>query len=172
MRIVKTIVISSLGLGIMMGVVLIVYPILFPLSLIVGYKEILKIHLPSNVICVRQELDAFGRERTHYNYRILLQGEPKDLTDFVLKLGLQKGRVDQVGNLIVMKSDRLKWWQPPSQSGKEPEMFLFHRTGEFVDLKSRFTETQAELSGHQLYLFRRGNIGSLQETIGWRGWMF
>ena len=99
----------------------------------------------------------------------MLHGDHEALLDFVNKLG-----VDEVGH--VMQSDwkdrtprpALKWWTPPSLSGKK-EYRAFQKNVGVKTSEACFCRIRIELSEADLFLTKWGNLNVLLDEVRDKG---
>jgi len=131
-----------------------------------GYRDVLRIELPNGVKCVAQVMNTSGRDRVRYDYWLLLQGDSEALLAYVKLLAMDEVDVAVVGGSGYMSGNRMKWWSPPSLSGKSGyRSFRKQHLGVPASEDSQFSMTRAELAGDKLYLLQVGDIKSLEGNM-------
>ena len=141
--------------------------------------DVLQYALPEGVECVNQSYNDFGRDRSIYDYHILLRGDAQKLLAYTQLLGLKEegedvrrpvastevfGRKEKSENSLAnthdnfMKSDGLKWWNPPSLSNKTEYRAFQRKYGTPSSKDKQYCRTRAELIGDKLYLAQVGDI--------------
>jgi hypothetical protein len=134
------------------------YTILCPLPFLemqAGYEDILQHPLPEGVKMVGERFNAFGRDRTIYDYCILLKGNPEALIAYTKLLGLSERKIPEDSRSNHILQVKLKWWTPPLLTMGSGCRFFERETDEHSII-------QAELVGNELYLFKVGDIKSLE----------
>ena len=136
---------------------------------LVDDKYILSCDIGDDQKVVARLMNTQGRDRKNYDYYLVLHGDHETLLEFVNKLG-----VDEVGD--VMHSDwkertprpALKWWNPPSLSGKK-EYRAFQKNVGVKTSEACFCRIRIELSDADLFLTKAGNLNALIDEVRYKG---
>lgn len=133
------------------------YAILCPIPFLefkAGYIDVLRHELPKRVKIVNESFNAFGRDRSKYDYIALLQGDPDALISYTKLIGLNDRPFPENPHANHILSVKVKWWKPPLLTKGSGSRF-------FERKDSDHSITQAELAGNELYLFKVGDIDAL-----------
>ena len=135
------------------------------------FRDIIRIELPKGIRCVNQKVNTFGRDRTSYDYHLVLQGDKNALLSFIKLLEVtevERAAVPPDGpppyGFKWMGAQPMKWWDPPSVRGIECRQYSREYGNFDGKVSSRYYMTHIELTGDKLYLFQSGDIITLREN--------